>query len=153
MSRLGPTPSRIVKRVRPELRLGIIEAELIDLGGWDLLLEGAPIREWANRDALTPDPALQHLAGAVEAEMVGDHEAGDHGLAQAPTRFDQALIGAGDRVLGEHDPGDIWPKECLNDDADTRPSKQTDTLAVGKWPRQFAGHQSSRTAPGTSATE
>ena len=71
-----------------------------------MLLEGAAIRERANGDALAPGLALQHLTGAVETEMVGDDEAGDDGLTEAPARFDQALIGAGDRVLGEHDPGD-----------------------------------------------
>src|SRR5205823_7467979 len=76
--------------------LGIVEAELVHLRGWHLLLEGASIRERANRDALAPGLALQHLAGAVEAEVVRDDEAGDHGFTETPTRFDQTLIGAGD---------------------------------------------------------
>src|SRR5207247_719413 len=52
--------------------LGIIEAELVHLRCWHLLLEGAPGWERADRDALAPDLPLQHLAGAVEAELVRD---------------------------------------------------------------------------------
>ena len=96
-----------------------------------MLLEGVPVRERADRDALAPCLALQHLAGAVEAEVVRDDEASDHGLTEAPTRFDQALIGAGDRVLGKHDPGDGGVEERLDDYTDARPSEPADTLAVG----------------------
>jgi hypothetical protein len=63
--------------------------------------------------------------------MVGDDEAGDHGLAEAPARFDQALIGAGNRVLGEHHSGDIGVDESLDDNANARPGEQADTLAIG----------------------
>ena len=89
---------------RRELR--VVEAELVHLRGRHGLLEGAAVRQRADGDALAPGLALQHLAGAVEAEVVRHDEAGDHGLAEAPARFDQALVGAGDRVLGEHDAGD-----------------------------------------------
>ena len=51
---------------------------------------------------LRPGLALQHLPRAVEPEVIGHDEAGDDRLAQAPARFDQALVGAGDRMLGEH---------------------------------------------------
>ena len=80
---------------------------------------------------LRPGLALQHLTGAVEAELVGDDEAGDHGLTEAPARFDQPLIGAGDRMFGEHHPGDRRVKERLDDNANARPREQADTLAVG----------------------
>ena len=111
--------------------LGVVEAELVHLRRGHLLLEGASVRERADRDALAPGLALQHLAGAVEAEVVRDDEAGDDGFTEAPARFDQALIGAGDRVLGEHDPGDGGVEQRLDDDADARPGEQADTLAVG----------------------
>jgi len=103
--------------------LGVVEAKLAHLRGWHLLLEGAPVRERADRDGLAPGLALQHLAGAVEAEMVRDDEAGDHGFTEPPTRFDQALIDAGDRVLGEHDPGDGGVEQRLDDDADAWPGE------------------------------
>ncbi len=95
-----------------------------------MLLEGASVRERTNRNALAPGLALQHSTGALEAEVVGDDEAGDHGLTETPARFDQALIGTGDRVLREHDPGDIGVKQRLHDNANTRPGEQADTLAV-----------------------
>src|SRR4051812_33467904 len=63
--------------------------------------------------------------------MVGDDEAGDHGLTEAPTRLDQALVGAGDGVFGEHDASDDRAQQRLHDDADARPGEQADTLAVG----------------------
>src|SRR4029077_17613155 len=110
---------------------GVVEAELVHLRWWHFLLKGAAVRERADCNVLAPDLALQHLAGAVEAKVVGDDEAGDHGLPEAPTRFDQALIEAGDRMLGKHDPGNGGVEERLDYDADARPGKQANTLAVG----------------------
>jgi hypothetical protein len=63
--------------------------------------------------------------------MIGHHEAGDDRLAQAPTRFDQALVGAGDRMLGEHDAGGARVEQGLHHDADARPREQADLLAIG----------------------
>ena len=63
--------------------------------------------------------------------MVGDDETGDDGLAEAPACFDQALIGARDRVLGEHHAGDIGIKERLHDHADAWAAKEAHALAVG----------------------
>src|SRR5216684_490049 len=111
--------------------LDVVERELIDLRRWHLLLEGASVWQRANRDALAPGLAPQHLTGAIDAKLIGDDEAGDHGLTEAPARFDQALIGAGDRVLGEHDTGDGGVEQRLDDDADAGPGEQADTLAVG----------------------
>jgi len=111
--------------------LRVVEADLVDLREGHLLLEGAPVRERANRDALASGLALQHLARAVEAEVVRDDEAGDHRFAEAPARLDQALVGAGDRVFGEHDASDAGVEERLHDDTDARASEQADTLAIG----------------------
>ncbi len=63
--------------------------------------------------------------------MVRNDEAGDHRFTKAPTRFDQPLVGLGDRVLGEHHPGDVGVEQRLHDDADARPGEQPDPLAVG----------------------
>src|SRR6185369_1559826 len=52
--------------------LGVAEAELVHLGGRHLFLEGAPVRERADRNAFAPSLALQHLAGAVNAKVVWD---------------------------------------------------------------------------------
>src|SRR5207249_3316770 len=56
--------------------LGVVEANLVHLRGRHLLLEGAAVRERADRDALAAGLALQHLAGAVEAEVVRDVNGG-----------------------------------------------------------------------------
>ena len=39
--------------------------------------------------------------------MIGDDKARNHRFAQTPARLDQPLIGAGDRVFGEHHAGDL----------------------------------------------
>ena len=111
--------------------MDVVEAELAHLRRRHLLLESAAVGRRADRDALAPGLALQHLAGTVEAEVVGDDEAGDDRLAEAPARLDQAFVDASDRVLGEHDPGDGGVEQRLDDDADARPREQADTLAVG----------------------
>ena len=49
--------------------------------------------------------------------MVRHDEAGHDSFTKAPTRFDQALVRAGDGVLGEHHPGNIRVKERLYDNA------------------------------------
>src|SRR5262249_7950446 len=83
--------------------VSVVEAELVYLLGWDLLFEGSTVRERADRNALAARLALQHLARAVDAEMVGNNEAGDDGLTEAPAGFDHALVGASNRILGKHD--------------------------------------------------
>jgi hypothetical protein len=45
-----------------------------------LLLEGASVRERTNCNTLAPGLALQYPTGTIEAEVIGDDEAGDHGL-------------------------------------------------------------------------
>jgi hypothetical protein len=96
-----------------------------------LLFEGAAVWERSNRNALAPDLALQHPTGAVEAELVGDDEAGDHRFAKAPARFDQALIRARYRMLSKHDPRNNRVEERLDDHANARPGEQANALAVG----------------------
>ena len=64
-------------------------------------------------------------------KRVGDHAAGDDDLAEPPARLDQPLVGAVDRVLREHHPGDVGIEQRLDDDADARPGEQADPLAVG----------------------
>ena len=104
---------------------------MIDLRRRYLLLEGAPVWERANCDALASGLARQHLTGTIEAKLIGDYEAGDHGLTEAPACFDQTLIGTGDRVFGEHDSGNIRVKQRLDDNANARPREQAHTLAIG----------------------
>jgi adenosine deaminase len=69
-----------------------------------------PFWERANCDTFAPGLATQHLTGAVEAELIGDDEARDHGLTETPACFNQALIGTSDRVFREHNTGDIRVK-------------------------------------------
>src|SRR5262249_62221269 len=84
---------------------GSVEAGLALLRGGNGLLEGPSVRKGTDGDALASAFPLEHLAGTVEAEVIRNDEAGDHGLTKAPARLDQTLVGARDRVLGEHDPG------------------------------------------------
>jgi hypothetical protein len=104
---------------------------LIYLRRRHLLLEGAPVWERANCDALASGLARQYLTGTIETKLIGDYEAGDHGLTKAPACFDQALIGTSDRVFREHDSGNIGVKQRLDDNANTRSSEQAHTLAIG----------------------
>ena len=78
-------------------------------------------------------PALRASTstGAIEAKLIGDDEAGDHGLTEAPACFDQTLVGAGDRMFREHYSGDIGVEQRLDDNANARPREQADTLAIG----------------------
>ena len=55
---------------------------------------------------LRPGVRSSTCAGAVDAEVVGDHAAGDDHLAEPPARLDHPLVGPVDRVLREHHPGD-----------------------------------------------
>jgi hypothetical protein len=81
------------QRQRAERReLRVVEAELAHLRRRYRLLEGAPVRQRADGDALAPGLALQHLAGAIEPELVRNDEAGDHRLAEAPARLDESLV-------------------------------------------------------------
>src|SRR3954452_16012160 len=129
--------SRAIDLLAPQCELAeshqleVVERELIDLHRRYLLLEGAPVWKRANCDALASGLAGQHLTGTIEAKMIGDYEAGDHGLTEAPACFDQTLIGTGDRVFREHDSGDIGVKQRLDDNANARPSEQAHTLAIG----------------------
>ena len=68
---------------------------------------------------------------AVDAEAVGDHEAGDDRLAEPPARLDHPLVGAGDRVPREHHAGGVGIEQRLDDDADARTGEEPDALAVG----------------------
>ena len=104
---------------------------MTDLCRRHLLLEGAPVWERTNGDALAPGLARQHLTGAVEAKLIGDDEAGDHGLTEAPACFDQTLIGTGDRMFREHHAGHIGVKQRLDDNANARSSEQAHTLTIG----------------------
>ena len=85
--------------------------------------QAGAVREGADRDALAADLALEHLAGAVEAELVRDDKAIDHDLTETPTGFDHALIGTGDRILGKHDAGGGGVEEPLDYYADARPGE------------------------------
>ena len=69
--------------------------------------------------------------GAVDAEVVGDHESRDDRLAEAPARLDHALVGAVDRVAGEHHARALGIEQRLDDDADARSREEADALAVG----------------------
>jgi len=53
--------------------------------------------------------------------MIGDDEAGDHGLTEAPACFDQTLIGTGDRMFRKHHAGYIGVKQRLDDNANAWP--------------------------------
>jgi len=77
--------------------------------------------------------AEQEAANAAEWERRAmlAIKAGDDGLAKTPTRFDQALVGAGDRVLGEHDTGDAGVEKRLHDNTHARACEQPDALTVG----------------------
>src|SRR6185369_11855990 len=116
--------------VRERRQVRVVEAEGAHLLGRDLLLERAPVRERPDCDALSPGLSLQNLARAVETEVVGDDEARDHRLAEPPARLDEALVGAGHRVLGEHHAGDRGVEERLDDDADAGTREEADLLAV-----------------------
>src|SRR5262249_47252313 len=85
--------------------LGVVEAGVVPLLGRHLLLEGSSVRQGADRDPLAADLALEHLAGAIETKVVWYDEAVDYGFTETPTGFNHALIGAGDRILGKHNPG------------------------------------------------
>ena len=63
--------------------------------------------------------------------MVRHDDAGYHRLTKPPTRFDHALVGAGHRILGKHDPGGGGIQERLDDYTDAWPGEQADALAVG----------------------
>src|SRR5262249_24459166 len=126
---------------------------LVHLRRRQLLLESAPVRERADGDALSAGLALQHLAGAVEAEVVWDDNTVDHRLTEPPAGFDHALIGAGDRILGKHDPGNggirrLWMTTPSLGRV-KRPTRWRYVIAES----DLADHQTSRTAPGTSAAE
>src|SRR5262249_15233899 len=110
--------------------LGVVEADLVYLSGRQLLLESAPVRERADRDAFAAGLTLQHLAGAVEAEVGWDDNTVDHRLTEPPTCFDHALIGASDRILGKHDPGNGGIKETLDDYPDAWPGEEAHPLAI-----------------------
>ena len=75
---------------------------------------------------------MQHLARAVETDVVRNDKAGDHGLAKTQARFDDSLISPGDRVLGKHDPGDGGFEERLDDDADAGAGEQADAAEGSK---------------------
>lgn len=111
--------------------VGVVEAKRNCLFGGYGFLESPAVRQRADRDSLAPGLALEHLAGAVEPEVVGDDEAGDDGFPESPARFDQAFVCTGDRVLGEHDPGHGGVQERLRDNADARLREEPDGLAVG----------------------
>src|SRR5262249_40636348 len=112
-------------------KLGVVEAELVHSRRRQLLLEGTPVRQRADRDAFSASIALQHLARAVKAEIVRYDKTVDHGLTETPTRFDHALIGTCNRIFGKHNAGGSGVEECLDDYANARPSEQTNTLPVG----------------------
>ena len=129
---------RAVDLLAPERELGqlgellVVEAELLGAVGRDLLLDRAARRDASGSRsacgpgcARAPDPSRSTRIG------VGDHEAGDDRLAESPARLDHALVGAGDRVLREHHPGDVGIEQRLHDDADARAREQADALAVG----------------------
>jgi hypothetical protein len=103
--------------------LRVVETELAYLRRRHGLLERAPIRERADGDALASGLSLQHLAGATEAKEIRHHPARDHSFPEAPAGFDQTLIGAGDRVLGEHDAGYRGIEERLDHHAHARTSE------------------------------
>src|SRR4029079_15281338 len=111
--------------------LQVVEGELIYLRRRYLLLEGAPVWERANCDALASGLARQHLTRTIEPKLIGDYEAGDHGLTEAPACFDQTLVGTSHRVFREHDSGNIGVKQRLDDNANARPSEQAHTLPIG----------------------
>src|SRR5262249_43928122 len=97
--------------------LGVVETQLGHLRRRELFLESAAVGEGADRHSLSPSLSLQHLAGAIDAEVVRDDKTGDYRFAQAPTGLDQAFIGARDRVLGEHDSGGGGVQKRLDDNA------------------------------------
>src|SRR5579871_1445160 len=67
----------------------------------------------------------------MEAEVIRNHEAGNHGFAEAPARFDQAFVDSGHRMLGEHDSRYRRVEKGLDDDADAGTSEQPDFLPIG----------------------
>src|SRR4029077_6530955 len=69
-------------------------------------------------------------AGGEGGEGGGEEGPGHHRFTKAPGRFDQAFIGAGNRILGKHDPGARGIEKRLDDDANARSSEASNTLAV-----------------------
>ena len=78
-------------------------------------------RAAAQRDVFLANRATQHLASRVERVVVRHDQAGDDGLAQAPGGLDDALVGAVERVLREHDARAVGLDHALHDHADPRP--------------------------------
>ena len=70
----------------------------------------------AQRDVLLAGRAPQHTALFVERVVVRHDEAGDDRFAEPPGRFDDALVGAVERILREHHARAVRLDHALHDD-------------------------------------
>ena len=67
------------------------------------------------------DGVLDDLTIWTDYDVIGDHEARDHRLTEAPAcGYDEVLVAAADRIGGKDHERDVAPDQLLDDDGDRR---------------------------------